>query len=560
MYLQWQRSLGLAGISLILSLRLGIAATATVTVTQRAPIEALSPTGDVTGVTMSSAGAHFTLVSVEGSKIVVQDAQGVHYRLALASTDYVPAPKAAAATTNTVTQASAPPTPTPTPLPLTTTSPASPNASSSPDTPISDDTLAPINKAMGKPFFTTENFWKESGLLIANRLGLKLEDKTKWETAYRRYFYDERGHYAPVTILGGTAYCVALYADANDNPTSALIAFTNDGDYKSVSWTLSDIFRLRHPLGDPVPDAEKKLSDLEAKLNEIKASFEPDRQAEQTVLTDQLTTLFGDPKKTTFGSDATTREDALRWDWNGMSFLLTCMPNKYNLLRIIPTALADNHGRTERIPRVEIGAKLGDAVEHRPNGDVVITQIPMADQGLKGYCVPATWERILRYTGVPGDMYTLSRVGGAGFGGGAWGGQLVGQLDETLHNYGRSAAFVTMSKIDSFALHDYIDKGVPIFWSVNPGGYEPSEQRYALASRDKDWDEWKKLLEQTRDPKTKPAPIKDNGGHQVLIIGYNPETKEIAWTDPWGRETKEQWMTEEEAQRCSLGDFYVIRW
>lgn len=525
----------------------------TITVTHRTAIETLSAGGDVTGVTMVAAGAHYTLVNAAGPKLVVQDAQGVHYRLAPGATDYVPAP-----TSPALSSSPAPAVPTPTPASQPAKAPVTPAASSS--TPaVSDDTLNSINKAMGKPFFTAQNFWKESSLLIANRLGLKLEDKTKWETAYRRYFYDEQNRgYAPVSVLGGGAYCIALYADANDAPTSALIAFANDGDYQDAVLISDAIYRLMHPSGAPDRDTDKKIADLQEKFVALKQSFEGVRHAEEVEITQNLTTLFGDPQRTTFGSDATTRENVLRWDWNGVSFLLTGQENKYNLLRIIPTELADNQGRTERIPRDEMAAKLSEAVEHRPNGDVVITQIPMADQGLKGYCVPATWERVLRYTGVPGDMYTLSRIGNTGFGGGAWGPTVAAQLDDTLHNYGRRAEFITIDKLDAISLHRYIDKGIPVFWALNPGGYDPARQRYALLDRNKDWDQWKKLLEQSR--RNQPPPLREEGGHQVLITGYNPETKEIAWSDPWGREMQERWMTQEEAERCTLGQYYLITW
>ncbi len=93
-------------------------------------------------------------------------------------------------------------------------------------------------------------------------------------------------------------------------------------------------------------------------------------------------------------------------------------------------------------------AKLTSAVEHRPNGDVIITQLPMADQGLKGYCVPATWERVLRYTGVPGDMYSLSRIAQTDFGGGT----LASSLNKTLYDYGRKAETLNITKIDTFSV------------------------------------------------------------------------------------------------------------
>lgn len=556
------------GFALLLALGLGRADSppVTVTITQRSPLEIFAPDGTMSGVKAATIGTHFALVSCDGRLVTLQDAQGTHYRIALASTDYVPpiaspSSPAPVATTASMPASTNAPVVTAPPSPPNITSPSSSVPAAATDTMVSDDVVAKINAGFGKPLFTTQSFWKESALLIANRLGLKLEDKTKWETAYRRYFYDERSYYAPAPIVGGKAYCVALYADANDTPTSLLIAFTNDGDYQSVARLTTDLFRLKHPTGPSPADADQQLAALQTKVDALQQSFEPDRKAEQDTLAKNLTTLFGDGKPTTFGSSTATREDALRWDWNGVSFLLTGQANKYNLLRVIPTELADNHGRTERIPHDEMVAKLTESVEHRPNGDVVITQLPMADQGLKGYCVPATWERVLRYTGVPGDMYTLSRIGNSGFGGGTWGGTVAAQLDDTLHDYGRRAEFIDVTKIDTFSLHRYIDKGIPIFWDVNPAGYAASEQRYGLCDREREWDTWKKLLDQARAPSVaKPAPLENDGGHQVLITGYNPETKEIAWSDPWGRDTRERWMTQEEAQLCSLGEFYIITW
>jgi hypothetical protein len=166
---------------------------------------------------------------------------------------------------------------------------------------------------------------------------------------------------------------------------------------------------------------------------------------------------------------------------------------------------------------------------------------------------------VLRYTGVPGDMYTLSRIGGAHFGGGESGLRVAQQLDKTLYDYGRHVEVLHPTHLDYIAVRHYIDDGVPIFWAVNPKGYDAAEQRYSLVDRSKDFDTWKKLLDQARaNPEKDPLP--SAGGHQVLLIGYNPETKEIAWTDPWGRETKERWMTQEEAARCTLNEYYIITW
>jgi len=160
---------------------------------------------------------------------------------------------------------------------------------------------------------------------------------------------------------------------------------------------------------------------------------------------------------------------------------------------------------------------------------------------------------------VPGDMYTLSRIGNAHFGGGEDGMKVADQLDKTLYDYGRHVEVLHPSRLDYVAIRHYIDDGIPIFWGVNPKGYAGAEQRYSLCDRNKDFETWKKLLDQTRaNPETGPLP--SDGGHQVLITGYNPDTKEFAWTDPWGRDTGERWMTQEEAQRCTLNQYYVITW
>ena len=550
----------------------------TVTVTQQAPMESVSSAGDVTGVKEGTVGAQFTLVGTTGDQVTLQDATGL-YRMPLSATDYVPPPVATAAPATANAAASAPAavkTQAPSSVAHPSSSASAPANSSPPSSgfssgasgasaengaPVTQDKVGAVNAGLGKPLFSTQSIWSEPALVIAQRLGLAVEGRTKWETSYRKYLSGDASD-KDAAMLGTGAYCIALYADADDHPTSILIAFANDGDYKHISYLEHDLDLIDHPVDGMRRNFPDKTRDqLSGEISDDITSFEPARTAEMATLVKNLSALFGDPKNATFGDDAVTRENIQRWDWGDVSFLLTGQPKKYNLLRIVPTALADNNGRTERISRDDIGAKLSGAVEHRPNGDVIITQIPMADQGPKGYCVPATWERVLRYEGVPGDMYTLSRIGSTEFGGGTYGANIATELDDTLHNYGRHCEFLTFDKLDAFSVRRYIDDGVPIFWSVNPIGYEAAEQRYALADRDKEWDRWKTLLDAAQADEAKPqGKLEYFGGHEVLIIGYNPETKEIAWTDPWGRRTTERWMTQAEAQRCSLNEYYIISW
>lgn len=63
-----------------------------VTICKRAPIETLSPSGGVIGVTEATVGARYTLVSVQGSKVMLQDSSGTRYLIALDCTDCPPPP------------------------------------------------------------------------------------------------------------------------------------------------------------------------------------------------------------------------------------------------------------------------------------------------------------------------------------------------------------------------------------------------------------------------------------------------------------------------------------
>ena len=44
----------------------------------------------------------------------------------------------------------------------------------------------------------------------------------------------------------------------------------------------------------------------------------------------------------------------------------------------------------------------------------------------------------------------------------------------------------------------------------------------------------------------------------MIIIGYNEDTNEIAFSDSWGERYKERWITIPEAGQISQQRFYVI--
>jgi len=102
----------------------------TVTIVKRVPIQTLGSDGAVIKMTESTIGAQMTLVSMDGTSVLLQDSQGIHYRINLGATDYVPAASTSPppqVTTGTPTIPASPPPP---PAP-TMTAPASPTAENS---------------------------------------------------------------------------------------------------------------------------------------------------------------------------------------------------------------------------------------------------------------------------------------------------------------------------------------------------------------------------------------------------------------------------------------------
>jgi hypothetical protein len=51
-----------------------------------------------------------------------------------------------------------------------------------------------------------------------------------------------------------------------------------------------------------------------------------------------------------------------------------------------------------------------DHVERLAGGDVKLKDIPMVDQGEKGYCVVASVERVLGYYGLPVDQHEVAQI------------------------------------------------------------------------------------------------------------------------------------------------------
>jgi hypothetical protein len=217
-------------------------------------------------------------------------------------------------------------------------------------------------------------------------------------------------------------------------------------------------------------------------------------------------------------------------------------------------------------PKTVRAAELPRRLVRESDGGELLPNIPMVDQGRKGYCVTAATERILRYYGVEVDQNELAQVADADAARGTNPEVMLDALKKLasrfriqvmteyrityadfvreINDYNRVArsapktvgatliampngghglgtirqqmkgelllqaktklnpAYMTTFERDVKAK---IERGVPLLWSVQLG-----------------------LL-----PEEKLTP-QAHGGHMRLIVGFNPKTHEIYYSDTWG--------------------------
>lgn len=391
--------------------------------------------------------------------------------------------------------------------------------------------------------------WTEDAGSVARRLGWPPESKTETQSSYRLYAAKD------VLVLGARPYSCALYAE-DGKPTQISMVFANKGDLfgKFSGGSNSNNTSNRS-------ESQRQARDQQKELKEETRNFERLLRADATAIEKSLTDALGPAtEKGIFGQSRELKERVQRWNWKDTAILLATPRNEYVIVRIMPTSIADVGGRVAKISDADLRQLLLKRVDKRENGDVGIGEIPMVDQGPKGFCVPATWERYLRYLNIPADMYVLAMAGGSELGGGTSVMAMSQSVDDLCRQYGRRIEGINPS-VEIRNLSKYIDEGVPIMWSC----YIDRDLEISISKRTQqrrsvnDWAAWKKYLDQYR---TGAKNIQNNpeNGHMRMIIGYNAATNEIAISDSWGPYAAERWMTVEEASAISAGILCVIRW
>jgi hypothetical protein len=395
-----------------------------------------------------------------------------------------------------------------------------------------DMTVEQVNKAVGLELFVDTNLWDDDAKAVADRLGWPEESTTSNDASYRLYPKDD------YRVLECRPYSCAFLSEQN-KPASLSLMFANKGDSVSI--------------GSKDAKDKAKAKARDEQIRDYKKAIAADAKD----LEEKLTKLFGKPVADRMGQGGKTSEVVRRWDWNGHAILLAAPKDEYVALRIISVKSAEEGGRS-RVTDTELFARVKTRLEKRPNGDVILKDIPMVNQGPKGYCVPATWERAMRYMGVQADMYVLAMAGQSGAGGGTSIAAIAAGAKAAVSLGGRKIESANI-KIDPGTVAKYIDRGQPIMWAM----FSTKEYNEIANGRTKerqgmtDPAAWKKAVSDARKGQ-KPLQINRDTAHVCMIVGYNRETGEVAVSDSWGPAFEERWIMGVEATQVSQGSVTVI--
>ena len=187
---------------------------------------------------------------------------------------------------------------------------------------------------------------------------------------------------------------------------------------------------------------------------------------------------------------------------------------------------------------------IQDNVNHLPNGDVIIENIPMANQGSRGYCAIGTLAMITQYYGLTVNIDQLAAKAGYKEG------DTENAIIIPIYQAAAKEAKLRMKEKEGFDFRDAmreVEKGKPLlvwrwFSRDRDDFHSQFAKRFASDSS--------VLLPDPRKDKedAKNWASEDTGGHASLITGFNKERNEVLFTESWGEETRNRRMRAEEME------------
>ena len=392
-----------------------------------------------------------------------------------------------------------------------------------------------INKAIGHELFEGASLWSQPVAEVAKRLKWPKESVTEQSSSYRYYT-------SPTyQFLGAHPYCATLYGGEGGKATHLSLVFANKGDFGSKVGSAEDHFKKVHPDTEP-PSSLDEAIELDAKL-----------------ISESLTESLGEPKKQYYGEKEDKRR-VLRWDISDHAFLLSEIDGEYTSLLIVTVDNADKQGKVEFVKDSDLKKIVANNVVIEDNGDTLLKNIPMVDQGPKGYCAPATFERAMRYMLVPADMYLLATAATKP-GGGTNTTLLADSCKRIVRSKARRIKDLDLERdLKMRRVKQYINKGVPILWCMRSlDSYNKiANARTKERSKVTDFSEWATTIAAEAEKVVPSMENNETNHHICMIIGYNEETNELAVSDSWGPRYELRWINLDIAKAVTSRGGFVI--
>ena len=201
-------------------------------------------------------------------------------------------------------------------------------------------------------------------------------------------------------------------------------------------------------------------------------------------------------------------------------------------------------------PRDRIAA-LKKNVKRHPNGDVVLTNVPLLPQGNRAYCGLSSLAMVMQYLGLEIDTEDYAAAAGVRYG--STGGS---RIRETYSAAAEEAGFrmSRTTRFDAMKAKSLIDSGVPILvwrrWTQERDFLHTAfARRFAkdptleLPKPDaKDRDMW---------------PGEDDYSHATVITGYNQERGELIFTESWTERERNRRMRVQEMIGTAYYTFFI---
>ena len=229
-------------------------------------------------------------------------------------------------------------------------------------------------------------------------------------------------------------------------------------------------------------------------------------------------------------------------------------------------------------------AELKKMVSKKPNGDIYIQGVPMVDQGDKGYCAVASAERIFKFYQLGVDQHELAQLAASSAERGTNPDIMMESLKKTGSKLGcrlkvfidwESDDFIDMlkdyNKLADKSHHDIVPYKTHIISVGDAYRIMHNDSLRAVKIKDKTgYGRFQRDIKQYIESGV-PLPwsvilgkvpekprIIGFGGHLRLIIGYNPATKELIYTDSWGYGHEYKRMSIEDAWMITMGMYAIL--